>query len=76
MGLTRVGLSHRVVYMSTKTQTGIQAIIDELHRSAARNIALAVDSEARFPWREHDVRIYKERAQKDIDAAALLIEEA
>jgi len=60
--------------MSTKTEAGIQEIIDELHRSAARNIALAEDSAARYPWRRHDVRIYRERAEDDLAAARHLME--
>jgi hypothetical protein len=61
--------------MSTETRKSLDEVIDELHRSAARNIALANDSEARYPWRRHDVRIYRERAQMDLLAAAHLMEE-
>ena len=59
--------------MSTATEI-LEQVIDELHMSAARNIALANDSEARFPWRRHDVRIYRERAESDLAAARHLME--
>jgi hypothetical protein len=60
--------------MTTATAQTISEMIDELHRDAARNLALAFDSEARFPWRRHDPRIYRERAQVALQAAAHLME--
>lgn len=60
--------------MSTQTQNGIESIVDELHRSAARNIALKNQSEMDFPWRQHDARIYRERAEADLAAARHLME--
>jgi hypothetical protein len=61
--------------MTTRTRTELEALIDELHRSAARNIALKNDVEARYPWRRHDARIYSERAQADLAAVRHLMEE-
>lgn len=60
--------------MSTATSQTVEGLIDELHRSAARNIALKNQSEIDFPWRKHDARIYGERAEADLAAARLLME--
>lgn len=59
--------------MSTKTRSELDALIDELHRSAARNIALSQQLE--MLRRVHDTRIYLERAEADLAAARHLMEE-
>lgn len=61
--------------MSTETRKSLDEVIDELHRSAARNIAMAEWVKAEKPWLRHDERIYKERAQMDLLAAQHLLEE-
>ncbi len=61
--------------MSTGTRTELEKLIDELHRSAAREIALAEDWKVRYPWRKYDVPRAKERAQEFLTAAAHLMEE-
>jgi hypothetical protein len=54
--------------MSTEVAKTIEEMIDELHREAATAIAQAADSQARFPHRRHDVRIYRERAEAALQA--------
>jgi predicted nucleic acid-binding protein len=61
--------------MSTETRTNVEALIDELHRSAAREIALAVEWKANYPWRLHDVPRAKERAEEYLLAARHLMGE-
>jgi hypothetical protein len=61
--------------MSTRTRTELEALIDELHREAARQIALAEDWAVRYPWRKYDVPRAKERAQECLSAARHLMEE-
>ena len=55
-------------YMSTETRQSVEEIIAELLRDAAMNLALKADSEARYPWRRHDARIYAERAEAALRA--------
>jgi hypothetical protein len=50
-------------------------LIDELHRSAAREIALAEDWRVRYPWRLRDVPRAKERAEEYLAAARHLMGE-
>ena len=61
--------------MTVETRKNIESVIDELHRSAARNIALANWVKAEKPWLRHDARIYMERAQADLLAVQHLMEE-
>lgn len=58
--------------MSTETRRNVEAVIDELHRDAARNIALAERSPKH---RRHDARIYRERAEAALQAVAHLVGE-
>ena len=60
--------------MSTAVAKTIEETIEELIREAAMNWALKADSEARFPWRQHDARIYAERADAAQEAAKALLE--
>lgn len=61
--------------MTQRTRTELESMIDELHREAARELALAADSEARFPWRRHDARIYRERAEVALQSVKHLEQE-
>lgn len=61
--------------MSQKTRTELEALIDELHREVAMNIALCNDTQHRFPWRRHDARIYRERAEVALQSATHLAAE-
>jgi hypothetical protein len=61
--------------MSTETRKSVEELIAELHYSAARNIALAEQSRIETPWRRHDVRIYRERAEADLLAVQHLEKE-
>jgi hypothetical protein len=41
---------------------------------AGDNVISGINSITEFPWRRHDARIYRERAQVALQAAAHLIE--
>lgn len=59
--------------MTTTTRSHLEAVIDELHREAARQIALSTQPE--YVRTVAGSRICKERAQECLQAAAHLMEE-
>ena len=59
--------------MSTAVRKSLEEVIDELHRDAARNIALAQDP--RYTRTVAGSRICKERAEAALAAARHLMEE-
>lgn len=61
--------------MRTETQIELLSMVDELHREAATALGWKAHTEKHFPWRQHDARIYAERAQAALQAAAHLIQE-
>jgi len=60
--------------MSTETRKSLEDVIAELHREAATALAMVDWTQREKPWRRHDVRIYRERAETALQAVKHLEE--